>query len=81
MEQIPSSMRLRCKKNENTDKVVCKKEDEELMNRTKTEKKQSKQSTADSVVCIFIILFSTFVILHRSKTISTDVLFDFKVNP
>ena len=80
MEQIPSSMRLRCKKNENTDKV-CKKEDEELMNRTKNEKKQSKQSTADSVVCIFIILFSTFVILHRSNTISTDVLFDFKVKP
>ena len=77
MEQIPSSTRLRYKKNENTDKV-CEKEDEELMNRKRTQKKQSKQST-DSVVCIFIILLSTLVILHRSKTISTDVLFDFKV--
>ena len=77
MEQMPSSVRLRCKKSENTDKVF-EKEDEGLKNTKSTQKKQSKQSI-DSIICIFIILLSTLVILHRSKTISTDVLFDFKV--
>ena len=78
MEKLPSSTRLRYQKNDKSDNLLEKK-DEGLKNIETTRKKQSKQSV-DSVVCIFVILLSTFVILHRSETISTDVLFSFKVN-